>query len=128
MADTDNITFDRYIGVQYEDTDDGGYAYIDIQPHHCNPTGNINGGVIISIADNLSTGAAGHAYAEKFGEQKFMVGVDLHVVMLANQLGGRIRAVSEPVRVGRRITVVRTRVLGDGDRLLAEVTTTHVPT
>ena len=48
-------------------------------------------------------------------------------VMLANQLGGRIRGQALPVRVGRRITVVRTVVLGDGDKPLAEVTTTHVP-
>jgi hypothetical protein len=31
------------------------------------------------------------------------------------------------VRRGRRMIVVRTRVLGKHDRLLAEVTTTHIP-
>lgn len=31
------------------------------------------------------------------------------------------------VKKGRRVTVVRTRVTGDKGRLLAEVTTTHVP-
>src|SRR5215468_4709803 len=108
---------------------DGGVsALIRIEPHHCNPTGNINGGVIISLADNISTGAANRAYAAKIGERKFLVGVDLHAVMLANQQGGTIRGVATPVRVGRRITVVRTQVWGDGERLLAEVTTTHVPT
>jgi uncharacterized protein (TIGR00369 family) len=100
---------------------------IRIQPHHCNPTGNVNGGVIISLADNLSTGAANRAYFDKTGERRFMVGVDLHAVMLTNQQGGEIRATSHVVRVGRRITVIRTEVRGDGDRLLAEVTTTHVP-
>ena len=57
-----------------------------------------------------------------------MVGVDLHATMLSNQQGGQIRAISQPVRVGRRVTVVRTQVFGDSDKLLAEVTTTHVPT
>ena len=104
-----------------------GRASIVIEPHHCNPTGNINGGVLISIADNIATGAAGNAYFEKTGERKLMVGVDLHAVMLANQQGGVIYAQSTPVRVGRRITVIRTEVRGDDDRLLAEVTTTHVP-
>ena len=123
------MTFDEFIGIRYGDDPDGEhFAYVDIEPHHCNPTGNINGGVFLSIADNLSTGAAGRGYFEKFGEDKFMVGVDVHAVMLANQLGGQVRAVSVPVRVGRRITVVRTEVRGDDDRLLAEVTTTHVPT
>ena len=40
----------------------------------------------------------------------------------------RIAVAQGPVRVGRRITVIRTEVRGDDDRLLAEVTTTHVPT
>ena len=48
--------------------------------------------------------------------------------LLANQQGGTIRATARPVRVGRRVTVIRTEVRGDGEQLLAEVTTTHVPT
>ncbi|MEM6999398.1 MAG: PaaI family thioesterase [Pseudomonadota bacterium] len=118
------MTFDEFIGVSYQD---GDTATIDIQSHHCNPTGNINGGVLISIADNLSTGAAGRAYLEKTGEQKFLVGIDLHASMVANQLGGQITAQALPVKVGRRIVVVRTEVTGDNNRLLAVVTTTHVP-
>ena len=119
------MTFDRYIGMTQQDSD---HASIDILPQHCNPTGNINGGVIIALADNLSTGAANAAYFTKYGEQRFMVGVDLHAVMLTNQKGGTIRAVARVVRVGRRVTVVRTEVRGTDDALLAEVTTTHVPT
>ena len=63
-------TFDAFIGM-HDDPVDGphkpGRAQIVIEPHHCNPTGNINGGVIISLADNISTGAAGAAYFEKTG-------------------------------------------------------------
>ncbi len=121
------MTFDEFIGMERIECEVGAESRLTIQPHHCNPTGNINGGVILSMADNLATGAAGRAYFEKTGERKFMVGVDLHAVMLANQQGGAIRAVALPVRVGRRITVVRTQVWGEEGRLLAEVTTTHVP-
>lgn len=121
------MTFDRYIGMDFNDGGGVESAKIAILPHHQNPTGNINGGVIISLADNLSTGAAGRAYFEKTGEERFMVGIDVHAVMLANQTGGTIRAFARPVRVGRRVTVIRTEVLGDDDKLLAEVTTTHVP-
>ena len=123
----EQITFDRYIGMQHAEIDEAIGASIEIQPHHQNPTGNINGGVIISLADNLATGAANHAYHEKTGEQKFMVGVDLHAVMLSNQQGGTIFGTSKPVRVGRRVTVIRTRITGDEGRLLAEITTTQVP-
>ncbi len=123
----EQITFDRYIGMEHTESGEVVGASIEIQPHHQNPTGNINGGVIISLADNLATGAANRAYREKTGEQKFMVGVDLHAVMLSNQQGGTIFGTSTPVRVGRRVTVIRTRITGDDGRLLAEVTTTHVP-
>ncbi|MCB1693100.1 MAG: PaaI family thioesterase [Pseudomonadales bacterium] len=121
------MTFDEHIGMQFSQGDDRNEAWIDIESHHQNPTGNINGGVIISLADNLATGAANRAWSEKTGERAFLVGVDLHAVMLANQHGGRIHATAEPVRVGRRITVIRTTVRGDAGKILAEVTTTHVP-
>lgn len=126
------VTFDQYIGMERyqeagEQAGNAVTAAIRIEPHHCNPMGNVNGGVIISLADNLSTGAANRAYFEKTGDRRFMVGIDLHAAMLANQQGGTIRGISRIVRAGRRVTVVRTEVWGDGDRLLAEVTTTHVP-
>ena len=119
------MTFDQHINMQM--SAERPEAWIDIEDHHKNPTGNINGGVIVSLADNLATGAANRFWREKTGESAFMVGVDLHAVMLANQAGGRIIARSEPVRVGRRITVIRTVVTGEAGRVLAEITTTHVP-
>ncbi|MEO6397298.1 MAG: hypothetical protein ABIP13_02405 [Tepidiformaceae bacterium] len=69
------------------------------------------------MADNLSTGAANRAYFAKTGERKFMVGVDLHAVMLANQQGGIVRTVVTAIGVGRRITVIRNPILSaDGRR------------
>lgn len=121
------MTFDEFIGMKHGQGEQR-TATVEIQPHHCNPTGNINGGVFLTMADNVATGAANQAYFELTGERKFMVGVDFHAVMLANQQGGSVRVVAKPVRVGRRITVIRSQVLGDGDKLLCEVTTTHMPT
>jgi 1,4-dihydroxy-2-naphthoyl-CoA hydrolase len=125
-------TFDAYIGMTPGAAGAaaaafGDVAHIRIEPHHCNPLGRVNGGVIIALADNLATGCANRAYFEKTGQRAFLVGIDLHAVMLANQQGGAITATARVVRVGRRVTVIRTEVRGDGERLLAEVTTTHVP-
>ena len=117
--------FNEHIGMTNDP--DTQRAAIVIEDHHKNPTGNINGGVFLAMADNLSTGIANYHYREKFNEDVFMVGVDLHATMLSNQQGGTIYASGEPVRVGRRITVIRTRVTGDNGKVLAEVTTTHVP-
>ena len=127
--DEQRVTFDRYIGMEMDPDapDDCVAAKIELQPHHCNPTGFVNGGVIISLADNIATGMANRAYAEKTGEQAFMVGIDLHASMLANQKGGTLRGQARVVRAGRRVTVIRTVVTGEGGKTLAEVTTTHVP-
>lgn len=56
-----------------------------------------------------------------------MVAIDLHASLLSNQRGGEIHGESEVVRCGRRVTVVRTSVTGEGGKLLAQLTTTHVP-
>ena len=70
----ERTTFDRHIGMEMEPDapDDCVAAKIEIQPHHCNPTGFVNGGVIISLADNIATGMANRAYTEKTGERAFM--------------------------------------------------------
>lgn len=121
------MTFDEYIGLEYNDDAEATIATVQIEPHHCNPTGNINGGLLISLADNIATGAAGRAYKAKFGEDRFMVGVDLHATMQSNQQGGTVRGEARATRVGRRVTFVRTQVFGTEGQVLAEVTTTHVP-
>jgi uncharacterized protein (TIGR00369 family) len=119
------MTFDQHIGMSRGDSDSE--AKIETQDHHLNPTGNINGGVLISLADNLATGVANRHWREKTGDQAFLVGVDLHAVMLTNQQGGTIIARSKPVRIGRRIVVIRTQVSGEDNKLLAEITSTHIP-
>jgi acyl-coenzyme A thioesterase PaaI-like protein len=53
--------------------------------------------------------------------------ININANLLGNQRGGDIFAEARFVRKGKRVTVIRTRVTGDKGRLLAEVTTTHVP-
>jgi len=59
--------------------------------------------------------------------QGFPLAINLNANLLGNQRGGEVRAEARFVRKGKRVSVVRTRVTGDNDRLLAEVTTNHVP-
>jgi acyl-coenzyme A thioesterase PaaI-like protein len=39
------MTFDQYIGMERDGDGTEISSVIHIQPHHCNPTGNVNGGV-----------------------------------------------------------------------------------
>ena len=130
MADNDSwrdSPLGRHLGFEPGEVDDmHAVQRLVIQAHHTNPTGAIHGGVIIALADNLATAMAGRANADASGRGAFMVGVDLHAVMLRNQRGGTITAESRVVRRGRRVTVIRTVVTGVDGKALAEVTTTHI--
>lgn len=95
---------------------------------HANRAGFVHGGALVSLADTAATVLANYRPEDGTDEvPPFLVSIDLHAVMVGNQRGGSVRAEARVVRHGRRVTVIRTRVLGEDDRLMAEVTTTHVP-
>ena len=92
-----------------------------------NPFGTVQAGAMLWLADVTATVLAiGKTRLGQKG-QGFPLAINLNAHLLGNQRGGDIRAEARFVRKGKRVTVVRTRVLGDSDQLLAEVTTTHVP-
>jgi 1,4-dihydroxy-2-naphthoyl-CoA hydrolase len=92
-----------------------------------NPFGTVQAGAMLWLADVTATVLA--IGKTRLGEkgQGFPLAINLNANLLGNQRDGNIRAEARFVRKGKRVTVVRTRVIGDNDQLLAEVTTTHVP-
>ena len=120
--------FAQFVGLEPgELTDEHAVTRLEAQPHHLNPTGAIHGGALMALADTTATRMANHANSGGPNAGRFLVGIDAHATFLGNQPGGVVVAEATPVRVGRRTTVIRTRVTGDGDRLLLELTTTHIP-
>lgn len=92
-----------------------------------NPYGTIQAGAMIWLADVTATVLAiGSTQIDDTG-RGFPLAINLNANLLSNQRGGEVRAEARFVRQGKRVSVVRTQVLGVGDRLLAEVTTNHVP-
>jgi uncharacterized protein (TIGR00369 family) len=92
-----------------------------------NPFGTVQAGAMLWLADVTATVLAiGNAELGESG-QGFPLAINLNANLLSNQRGGEILAEARFVRKGKRITVVRTCVTGDDGKLLAEVTTTHVP-
>jgi 1,4-dihydroxy-2-naphthoyl-CoA hydrolase len=91
-----------------------------------NPFGTIHAGAMLWLADVTATVLAiGDTQLGEKG-QGFPLAINLNANLLGNQPGGEVRAEARFVRKGKRVTVVRTRVTGDNDRLLAEVTTNHI--
>jgi 1,4-dihydroxy-2-naphthoyl-CoA hydrolase len=96
-------------------------------PGACNPFGTVQAGAMIWMADVTATVLAiGSAELGQKG-QGFPLAINVNANLLGNQREGDILAEARFVRKGKRVTVIRTRVTGDKGRLLAEVTTTHVP-
>jgi 1,4-dihydroxy-2-naphthoyl-CoA hydrolase len=57
----------------------------------------------------------------------FPLAVNLHTSLVGNQREGEIKAEARFVRKSRRLMVIRTRITGQEGRLLAELTSTHIP-
>lgn len=92
-----------------------------------NPFGTVQAGAIIWLADVTATVLAiGKTDIGEDG-RGFPLAVNMHASLLGNQRGGEVRAEARIVRRGQRVIVVRTAVTGEGKRLLAEITTTHIP-
>ncbi len=86
-----------------------------------NPFGTIHAGAMLWLADTAATMLA----MQQPGEG-FPVAVNLFTNLLSNQKGGELTAEARVTRSGKRVTVIRTTVTGQNDKLLAEVITTHI--
>ncbi len=67
------------------------------------------------MADEFAPGAPG-----------FPLGISLNAVFVGNQKDGVFKATSKFVKRGRQLTIVRTVITGAEDRLIADVTTSHI--
>lgn len=92
-----------------------------------NPYGVANAGAILWFADvTASVLVMGKAEAAE-GMSGFPLAISLNANFLSNQTAGCFKATSTYVRKGRSVSVVRTVVEGEGGKLVADVTTSHVP-
>ena len=102
-------------------------SIMPVKPGILNPFGTVHAGALLWLADVTATVLA-LSQADIGPDGKgFPLAINLNTSLLGNQRKGEIKAEAQFVRRGRRVSVVRTRVTGDRGRLLAEVTTTHIP-
>ncbi len=98
-----------------------------IQPGILNPYGVVHAGAVLWFADVCATYLALGGADATPGGSGFPLAIDLHAAFLANQRDGVFEARAAFVKRGRRVSVIRTTVTGAGSRIIADVTTTHVP-
>jgi uncharacterized protein (TIGR00369 family) len=98
-----------------------------VQPGILNPHGVAHAGAVLWFADVCATVLALGGAEAAAGGSGFPLAIDLHAAFLGNQRDGVLVAHAAFVKRGRRVSVVRTTVTGAGGRIVADVTTTHVP-
>jgi uncharacterized protein (TIGR00369 family) len=98
-----------------------------IQAGMLNPFGVVQAGAFVWLADVTASILVLESLPVEARNQNFPLAIDLHTSLFGNQKEGDITAEAAFVRQGRRVSVIRTRILGARGKLLAEVTSTHVP-
>ena len=109
-----------------EQTPERVISEMPIQPGVKNPYGVVNAGAILWFADVTATILVMGSARASEGMAGFPLAVSLNANFVGNQKEGKFRAASSFVKRGKTISVVRTTVVGENDRLIADVTTNHV--
>src|SRR5579859_424275 len=91
-----------------------------------NPFGVVHAGAMLWLADVTATILVMGPEQASEGMKGFPLAISLNANFLGNQKEGSFKAVSTYVKRGRTVSVVRTAVFGAGDKILADVTTSHV--
>lgn len=91
-----------------------------------NPNGGVHAGAMLWFADVTATVLVLGPGEASEGMKGFPLAISLNANFLGNQTDGVFRAVSSFVKKGRTMSVVRTVVYGTDDKLIADVTTSHV--
>jgi len=95
-------------------------------PGILNPYGTVQAGALIWLADVTASVLAVTGATIGDDGKGFPLAIDLHTTLVGNQREGEVRAEARYVRRGRKLLVIRTRITGNNDRLLAEITSTHL--
>jgi uncharacterized protein (TIGR00369 family) len=98
-----------------------------IQPGVMNPYGVVNAGAILWFSDVTATILVLGSSRPTEGMAGFPLAITLNANFISNQKDGKFKAVATFVKKGKTVNIVRTIVLGENDRLIADVTTNHVP-
>jgi len=97
-----------------------------IGPGIRNPFGVVHAGAILWLADVTATILVMGDAEPSEGMKGFPLAISLNANFVGNQTDGTLKAIARFVKKGRTVSVVRTGVYGTADRLIADVTTSHV--
>ena len=97
------------LDFQIESADGTCRAWLDVGPVHVNPHGAVHGGIPYILVDT----AMGGATMSVLHEGNWCATLDIHIRYLAPCFGGRLTAVAEVRRAGKRVVHLDATVTGD---------------
>ena len=97
-----------------------------IGPGVKNPFGVVQAGAILWLADVTASILISGPENPMEGMKGFPLAISLNANFMANQTEGLFRAVASFMKHGQTVSVVRTIVYGAENKVIADVTTTHV--
>jgi 1,4-dihydroxy-2-naphthoyl-CoA hydrolase len=98
-----------------------------VTPGILNPFGIVQAGAMLWLADVTASILVVENHPLDKKGAGFPLAIDIHTSLVGNQKEGDIKAEARFVHKGRNVFVVRTRVSGNNEKLLAEITSTHIP-
>jgi 1,4-dihydroxy-2-naphthoyl-CoA hydrolase len=101
-------------------------AEMPVQAGIKNPYGTVHAGAILWFADVTATVLVMGKVEASEGAAGFPLAINLNANFAGNQQTGKLRAIATFVKKGKSVSIVRTTVVGENDRLIADVTTNHV--
>jgi 1,4-dihydroxy-2-naphthoyl-CoA hydrolase len=101
-------------------------SVMPIQSGNKNPFGVVQAGAMLWLANVTATILVLGGVMPSEDMKGFPLAISLNAHFLANQREGSFKAVASFVKKGRTVSVVRTVVYGESDRIIADVTTNHV--
>ena len=101
-------------------------AEMAIQEGIKNPFGVVHAGAMLWFADVAATVLVMGTGTAEEGAKGFPLAISLNANFLGNQKEGSFRAVATFVKKGKSVSVVRTAVTGADEKLIADITTSHV--
>jgi 1,4-dihydroxy-2-naphthoyl-CoA hydrolase len=110
-----------------EQTPDRVVSEMPVQPGIKNPYGGVHAGAMLWFADVTATVLAMGSSEFTEGMSGFPLAIALTANFTGNQREGTLKAVASFVKKGRTVSIVRTTVFGENDKILADITTTHLP-
>lgn len=117
------MPFRDLVGLDVLRADDGSVTVgLDAGDDHLNPLGTVHGGAIATLVDV----AMGEAVATRDGEKGAPATIEMKVTYLEPAGPGRIEAVAQVRRRGKRVTVVEAEVT-QGDEVIALALATFTP-